>query len=173
MKNETATVFAMARQLSVTVDRMHDLFGGLHLAATPTLDIANEADLVRRWHDEHSVDDERSWDEPGDPERDVGASFDAAMAGATAAIDALDNALARADAEFNDLGAVSQKALGELSNSTTTVVEWTDVYLEATLGYYRVKGHLPDSWLGGGLMAEMRDWRRATELATALGAPAP
>jgi hypothetical protein len=51
-------------------------------------------------------------------------------------IDALDNALARADTEFNDLGAVSQKALGEL----------TDVYLESTLGHYRVKGHLPDSW---------------------------
>jgi hypothetical protein len=95
------------------------------------------------------------------------------MAGATAAIDALDNALARADAEFNDLGAVSPKALGELSNSTTTVVELADVYLEATLGYYRVKGHLPDSWLGGGLMAEMRDSGRATELATALGAPTP
>lgn len=165
--NETVDVLPIAWSMFGEVQAIHEAAGLLPLSTDPVIDIGGDLALAKRLADAAADDGgERTADEAA--RSDVGVSFRAIAEGASRACELVDRGLGAVVEERAEPRAPAAASLERLARAAAVLEEWAQTYVEAALGYYRAKGHLPDSVLGGGTLSEMHDWERVRQLRAAL-----
>ena len=165
--NETAETISSAGFLMESVRALHSLGGVLHLVVTPIIDVAADAELMRRWSEAKDLDGSDR-DEETDQRRDIRVVFAAIVDRARQCCLEVEKVLSQVAREAEDSGRPSSASLVALSDTTAVLTEWSRIYVEAALGFHRVHGFLPDTALGGGSMNDLLDRERSEHLRAAL-----
>ena len=165
--NETAETISSAGFLMESVSALLSQGGVLHLVATPIIDVAADAELMRRWNEAKDLDGSDRAEET-DQRSDIRVAFAAIVDRARQCCLEVEKMLSQVAREAGNSGRPSSASLLALSDATAVLTEWSRIYVEAALGFHRVLGFLPDTALGGGSMNDLLDWERSEHLRAAL-----